>query len=108
MVSMGAKVITVDPRPLPDKVEDTGLNLNLPDICMLFDTNVATGKCFCGRVSDYSGYHRLNCSRQAGRSWAQGHNLWCQVAALGFENRRLGLSVVDIDTAIRRQFTHLN
>ncbi len=30
------------------------------------------------------------------------------VAALGFENRRLGLSVVDIDAAMRRQCTHLN
>ena len=30
------------------------------------------------------------------------------VAALGFENRRLGLSVVDIDADMRRQCTHFN
>jgi hypothetical protein len=64
------------------------------------------GHCFCGRANDVSGYHRLNCSRWAGRSWAQGHNV--VVAALGFENRRLGLSVVDIDAAMRRQCTHFN
>ena len=39
-------------------------------------------------------------------SWAQGHNL--VVAALAFENRRLALSVVDVDAAMRRQCTHDN
>jgi hypothetical protein len=39
IVSMGAKVITVDPRPSPDRIADTGLKL--PDIRMFFDTNAA-------------------------------------------------------------------
>ena len=30
------------------------------------------------------------------------------VSALAFEYRRLGLYVVDIDAAMRRQWTHLN
>jgi hypothetical protein len=30
------------------------------------------------------------------------------VSAVGFENRRLGLSVVDIDAAMRKQCTHPN
>ncbi len=38
MVSMGAKLITVD--PLQDRIADTGLNL--PDSCMFFDTTTAT------------------------------------------------------------------
>jgi hypothetical protein len=63
------------------------------------------GQCPCGRQHDSTGYHRLNCSRWAGRSWAQGHNL--VVAALASENRRLGLAVVDLDAAMRRQCTHL-
>ena len=64
------------------------------------------GNCPCGRANDSTGYHRLNCSKWAGRSWAQGHNL--VVAALAFENRRLALSVVDVDAAMRRQCTHVN
>ncbi len=62
--------------------------------------------CFGGRVSYSLGYHWLDCSSWSGLSWAQGHNLI--VAALGFENRRLGLSVVDIDAAMLRQCTHHN
>jgi hypothetical protein len=62
--------------------------------------------CLCGKANDASGHHRLYCSRWAGRSWAQGHNL--VVTAVGFENRSPGLSVVDIDAAMRRQCTHLN
>ena len=64
------------------------------------------GNCPCGRANDYTGYHRLNCAKWAGRSWAQGHNL--VVSALAFENRRLALSVVDVDAAMRRRCTHVN
>ena len=67
--------------------------------------STSDGRCPCGRANDSTGYHRLNCSRWAGRSWAQGHNL--VVAALAYENRRLGLAVVDLDAAMRRQCTHL-
>ncbi len=63
------------------------------------------GNCPCGRANNSTGHHRLNCSRCAGRSWAQGHNL--VVSALASENRRLGPSVVDIDAAMRRQCTHV-
>jgi hypothetical protein len=66
-------------------------------------TSTTDGNCFCGRANDVSRYHRLNCSQWAGRSWAQGHNV--VVAALWFENSRLGLSVVDIDAAMHRQCT---
>jgi hypothetical protein len=41
-----------------------------------------------------------------GVRWGQGHNLVVQ--ALGFENRQLCLSVVDIDAAMRKQCTHTN
>ena len=75
------------------------LGLDFPAPCTI------DGQCPCGRANDSTGYHRLNCSRWAGRSWAQGHNL--VVSALASENRRLGLSVVDIDAAMRRQCTHL-
>ncbi len=44
-----------------------------------------------------------HCSRWAR---AQGHNLI--VNALGFENWRQGLSVVDIDAAMKRHCTHHN
>jgi hypothetical protein len=64
------------------------------------------GLCCCGRANDASGHHRLNCPQYAGKSWAQRHNL--VVSAVGFENRRLGLSVVDIDAAMRKLSTHLN
>ncbi len=37
-----------------------------------------------------------------------GHKDTMVVTAVGFESRRLGLSVVDIDAAMRRQCTHLN
>ncbi len=47
----------------------------------------------------------MNCSRWAGRSWAQGHNL--VVAVLAYENRRLGLAVVDLYAAMLCQCTHL-
>ncbi len=40
MVRMGAKVVTVDPRPSQDRNADSGLNL--PDIDMFCDTNAAT------------------------------------------------------------------
>jgi hypothetical protein len=58
-------------------------------------------KCFCGRADDSSRYHQLNCSLWADQSWAQEHNLI--VNALGFENRRLVLSVFDIDAAMLLQ-----
>jgi hypothetical protein len=57
------------------------------------------GNCLCRKANDASGHHQLNCSLWAGRTWAQEHNL--VVTANGFESRRLGLSVVDIDTAMR-------
>jgi hypothetical protein len=63
------------------------------------------GNCLCVRANDSTGYHRLNCSRWAGRSFAQARNL--VVSALASENRQLGLSVVDIDAAMRRQCTHV-
>jgi hypothetical protein len=68
--------------------------------------NTSNGLCFCGRANDTSGYHRLNCSQNAGKTWVHGHNL--VVSALGFESRRLGLSVVDIDAAMRKLCTHPN
>ncbi len=43
---------------------------------------------------------------QPTQPWAQGHNL--VVSAVGFENRRLGLSVVDIDAAMRKLCTDPN
>jgi hypothetical protein len=68
--------------------------------------NTSDGRCFCGHPHDASGNHRINCTHYAGRTWTQGHNL--VVSAFGFENRRLGLSVVDIDSAMRKQCTHHN
>jgi hypothetical protein len=68
--------------------------------------NTDNGICFSGRAYDASGHHRLNCPQYADKSWGQGHNL--VVSALGFENRRLGLSVVDVDAAImmRKQLVY--
>ncbi len=60
------------------------------------------GNCVCRRAHDASGHHRLNCSQWAGRTWAQGHIWWWHQFG-----RRLGLSVVDIDAALRRKCTHL-
>ncbi len=66
--------------------------------------NTDNGLCFCGRANDASGYHCLNCPQNPGKSRAQGHNL--VVSAVGFENRRLGLLVVDIDAAMHKPCTH--
>ena len=62
-------------------------------------------KCLCGQSQDPYAYHRINCNKWASHSWARGHNL--VVEAVAFETRRLGLSVVDRDATMRRQFSHL-
>ncbi len=61
LVSMGADVITVDPRPSQDSNADPGLNLS--DIDMFFDTNAATALSqlsklwgmSLGRISSHTG-----------------------------------------------------
>ena len=64
------------------------------------------GCCACGQPHDITGAHMLNCNKWAGRSWGKGHDV--VVAAVAFESRRLGHSVVDIDAAMKKKCTHLN
>ena len=45
-------------------------------------------------------------ARRITSNFFQGHNL--VVSAIAYENRRLGLSVVDMDATMRRQYTHIN
>uniref|UniRef100_A0A7S0MI74 Uncharacterized protein n=1 Tax=Cryptomonas curvata TaxID=233186 RepID=A0A7S0MI74_9CRYP len=63
------------------------------------------GYCACGQPHDITGAHMLNCNKWAGRSWGKGHDV--VVAAIAFESRRLGHSVVDIDAAMKKKCTHL-
>ena len=62
--------------------------------------------CPCGLPHDYFGYHRLNCKRNAGHAHRAAHDL----VQLAFkkEFQRVGLSVVDNDGDMRRQYSHLS
>ena len=50
------------------------------------------------------GYHQLNCSKWAGRSWKKGHDI--VVKALAFEIRRLGMGAVDSDFTMKNDYAH--
>ena len=58
------------------------------------------GCCACGQPHDTTEAHMLNCNRWAGRSWGKGHDF--VVAAVAYESRRLGHSVVDLDAQMLR------
>jgi hypothetical protein len=52
------------------------------------------------------GTHQLNCKKWAGRSWGRGHDLI--VKALAYEVTQLGLGVVDKDSTMKANHSHLN
>ncbi len=71
-------------------------------ISILFRPTAFMGNLLAMLTTDFSLFqlgHNLQLA------WAQGHN--SVVAALVFENRRLGLAVVDLDAAMLRHCTHL-
>jgi hypothetical protein len=56
-----------------------------------------------GRLRDATGYHRVNCQR-AGTLGPYNQMVFDTLLCLANENRRLGLSVVDMDAILRRQW----
>ena len=60
--------------------------------------------CNCRAPLSAFGYHQLNCSKWAGRSWKKGHDI--VVKALAFEIRRLGMGAVDSDFTMKHDYAH--